>query len=49
MDAFTDVSPKVNTGFNPSVTARLKISQDVDRLAKVPVPVYLVHLKVEQC
>ena len=31
--------------FNPSVTARVKISQNVDVLAKV----YRVHLKVEHC
>ena len=30
---------------NPSVTARFKISQNVDILAKV----YLVHLKVKHC
>ena len=30
---------------NPSVTARVKISQNVDILAKV----YLVHLEVKHC
>ena len=30
---------------NPSVTARIKISQNVDILAKV----YLMHFKVEHC
>ena len=32
---------------NPSMTARVKISQNVDILAKVHV--YLVHLKVKHC
>ena len=39
------LSPDARIAFNPPVTARVKISQNVDILAKV----YLVHLKVEHC
>ena len=35
----------ITKAYNPSVTARVKISQNVDTLAKI----YLVHLQVKHC
>ena len=41
------VSNTLPTFINPSVTGRVKVSQNVDILANVHV--YLVHLKFEHC
>ena len=44
-----DTLPYFYLIINPPMTARVKISQHFDILAKVHVHVYLVHLKVEHC